>query len=972
MNGGTNVNITTGAYGGEAGTITVDSAINKTFGANIPTLTLNAAGSIAIDNTIGFSGSASGFECSINIRRSITQTAPITATNLTATAGAAPITLTNSGNAISGSVALSNSGANNVSFTNSMATNLATSSAGGDFTVNSGGPLTVSGSLTTAGGAISLTADGTNNMLTISNGASVSSNGGAITYAADNMTLAGSTNSGSGLVTLVPVTSTTAIQLGEGATNGAGVLGIDNAELNTITSTGGLTIGSSSFTGGITVVGAASPANVTGGILTLSNSGPIAFNAGLKSAVDVTAISSNNNISFGSEGSVSAAGKTVTLSAMNGSITGNGGNNTNVTAGTLIVNAKNGVGSISGANPITSAVSYLSGSNSTSGDIDIHNLGALIVNNAGVNNYGAGNVQIVDNSSITNNSPISTTGSGTIFLAGSLLILNANLSGGTGSTVNLSSGSTINQTGGTISTTNLDVDSVNTATLTANNVVADIAASISGLSAGNNFIFTDTPPPAVTLNIATIGSDSGISNSSSNGVVSIVNNNGNIQVNNPITSAGGVSLSAPGNDITINSVISARGGNGQVGGTVTITGSNIVLDPSTVIDVSGGTGGGNIYVGGNAHGAGPLPDAETVVVAPGANLYANAITNGNGGNVVVWSNLGTEFYGNIYAQGGSQAGNGGWVETSGKAYLDAAGTVDASAPNGISGSWLLDPYNISIGSSDNNYTSNSSAGTITYTSSGNSSTISTTTIKNELNGGTNVVIQTGGASAQDGDINVTSALTSTAGSGITLTLTAGTGGTNPGNINITTGGATINGGFNLILNTTGGTVSIGEALGGTTALASLTVNSASTISANVTTSGAQLYTGAATLGANATLTTSNNNVTFDSTVTGTSSGGQSLTVAAGSGVVTFTGVVGATALSALTVTGPTTLDANVTTTGGQTYNSAVTVGGTDTLTTTNNAVHFVSTVNGANALTIAAGTGTVTLGGIVGGSTSLT
>ena len=53
---------------------------------------------------------------------------------------------------------------------------------------------------------------------------------------------------------------------------------------------------------------------------------------------------------------------------------------------------------------------------------------------------------------------------------------------------------------------------------------------------------------------------------------------------------------------------------------------------------------------------------------------------------------------------------------------------------------------------------------------------------------------------------------------------------------------------------------------------------------------------------------------------------------AGTGTVTFGGTVGATdELASLAVTGPTILNANVTTGGNQTYNSAVTIAGADTL-----------------------------------------
>ena len=74
-------------------------------------------------------------------------------------------------------------------------------------------------------------------------------------------------------------------------------------------------------------------------------------------------------------------------------------------------------------------------------------------------------------------------------------------------------------------------------------------------------------------------------------------------------------------------------------------------------------------------------------------------------------------------------------------------------------------------------------------------------------------------------------------------------------------------------------------------------------------------------------------------------------MSAGTGAVTFGSTVGAAngRWRAWTVTGPTTLDGNVTTTGTQSYNSAVTLGATDTLTTTNSAVDFASTVDAATA-----------------------
>ena len=109
---------------------------------------------------------------------------------------------------------------------------------------------------------------------------------------------------------------------------------------------------------------------------------------------------------------------------------------------------------------------------------------------------------------------------------------------------------------------------------------------------------------------------------------------------------------------------------------------------------------------------------------------------------------------------------------------------------------------------------------------------------------------------------------------------------------------------------------------------------------------------------------------------GTAVGVQSLTVAANTGAVTFGGAVGGDVrLATFTVTGATTLLGNVTTFGKQTYNSAVTLGATATMTTLNSGVDFVRTVDAATAgvqgLTISAGTGTVAFGDVVGGTAAL-
>uniref|UniRef100_UPI00130059E2 two-partner secretion domain-containing protein n=1 Tax=Cyanothece sp. BG0011 TaxID=2082950 RepID=UPI00130059E2 len=134
---------------------------------------------------------------------------------------------------------------------------------------------------------------------------------------------------------------------------------------------------------------------------------------------------------------------------------------------------------------------------------------------------------------------------------------------------------------------------------------------------------------------------------------------------------------------------------GGVGGNVTLTGDRIaVIDAH--IDASGNTGGGTLRVGGDYRGQTTLPTAQRTLINSGSTLRNDSINWGDGGQVTVWSEEITGFYGNISTQGGNLSGNGGFVEVSGKQQLIFQGTVDTSAINGAFGTLLLDPLNIVI------------------------------------------------------------------------------------------------------------------------------------------------------------------------------------------------------------------------------------------------------------------------------------
>ncbi|NCV17002.1 MAG: hypothetical protein EBV70_04755, partial [Actinobacteria bacterium] len=133
----------------------------------------------------------------------------------------------------------------------------------------------------------------------------------------------------------------------------------------------------------------------------------------------------------------------------------------------------------------------------------------------------------------------------------------------------------------------------------------------------------------------------------------------------------------------------------------------------------------------------------------------------------------------------------------------------------------------------------------------------------------------------------------------------------------------------------------------------LDVSGASSIGADITTSGTQTYTGAVTLTGAATLTTTDSNISFGSSIGNSSA--QNLTFNTGTGTVSVTGAVGSgTALGTITLTQNGALTATTLNTAAEGYNVAINAGGTIT-----NAVTFSNS-------------GTVTLGDASGDSITFT
>ena len=223
---------------------------------------------------------------------------------------------------------------------------------------------------------------------------------------------------------------------------------------------------------------------------------------------------------------------------------------------------------------------------------------------------------------------------------------------------------------------------------------------------------------------------------------------------------GDVRLDAGPGTLTVNGVISSRGDDLQRGGSVVLTGERVSLQEWTRVDVSGGKGGGQIRVGGGYQGKdSSLRNSHHTYVAATASLNADARMKGNGGTVIVWSDdtAIVDGSGNIFARGGSTAGDGGFIETSGKRYLKVDGAANTFAYQGQVGTWLIDPNNIEI--------------VTTAGAAPNTSYVLTSTIVTGLTTG-NVSIVTNTPSAGNGDIKIVDVLTLTPSATRTLTLDA--------------------------------------------------------------------------------------------------------------------------------------------------------------------------------------------------------
>ena len=212
-----------------------------------------------------------------------------------------------------------------------------------------------------------------------------------------------------------------------------------------------------------------------------------------------------------------------------------------------------------------------------------------------------------------------------------------------------------------------------------------------------NFDVTDQVNGAVTNSgIIKAGTIAITANAAKDIVGNAINMGGIAEATTIHQDGGTIILDGGSGDVSVTGKLLAKGtGPTSTGGTVTVTGNDLDFAGATV-DASGNAGGGTIQIGGGPHGTGALQHAQNVTIDASTQLVVDALQNGNGGSITIWSDGETDFYGSASAKGGYDIGNGGSIETSGYILNADPASINASARNGADGGWLLDPFELVI------------------------------------------------------------------------------------------------------------------------------------------------------------------------------------------------------------------------------------------------------------------------------------
>ncbi|OIN03681.1 hypothetical protein A9236_01960 [Polynucleobacter sp. QLW-P1DATA-2] len=411
---------------------------------------------------------------------------------------------------------------------------------------------------------------------------------------------------------------------------------------------------------------------------------------------------SNNNTNSGNLNSANTATANNRRNSMNGQNGQNG-----LTSDSTIYASNGGSINIIASGDInigsnTNSTSYISANGQNGGSINIISVNGNInnygiVDAVGKNNLGGAITLAAQNANTFNGALIAADG----YTQGGIIQIGVANSIGSGSTL---------------------------APPSINSQVATLLAAVN-FTPSSNILSNNT-----SLNNATVITANAVSSNSSSTPQVVLNSQagqiyiaGNNSLNTAATiqsnadNGGLIILSSPAGTYQNSGYIQTNGGAG-LGGTIAQSGLISTSLIGATLESNGQQGGGNIVTGrdfqasplpGSAAQDALLPSLSSVITVPTSQLTtvdansilsANAISSGNGGNVLVWGDS-NSIAGTLSAKAMGATGNGGFIETSGE-ILNVANTANISSASigGSAGTWLLDPYDFYIAPSGGNIT----------------------------------------------------------------------------------------------------------------------------------------------------------------------------------------------------------------------------------------------------------------------------